>query len=256
MKQLYHKIYGEGDPVVIIHGLFGMSDNWSNFAKELSTTRMVILIDVRDHGKSPHTDSFSYPEAAQDVVQLMEENWIYNADFIGHSMGGKIAMQLASDYPDFVRSLVVVDIAPIAYKGGHEYIIEALQSVNIDDVDSRKTVEERLFQKLENINIVRFLLKNLSRKKTGGFKWKMNLPLLSESYKIIMGQPDLNEIELPTLFIKGENSNYISADGEEIISKVFSNYELVSIEGAGHWIHADQPTKLYDHVIAFLNREY
>lgn len=255
MELLNHKIYGEGDPVVIIHGLFGMSDNWSNFAKQLAEIRMVILIDVRDHGRSPHSESFSYPAAAEDIIRLLENNWIYRADFIGHSMGGKIAMQLAADFPDFVEKLVIVDIAPVAYTGGHENIINALLSVNIGSVKSRNEVEEFLFEKLGDLNIVRFLLKNLTRQKSGGFKWKMNLKLLSESYDIIMDQPILDQIQAPTLFIKGENSTYIDSKGEDAIKSIFTDFDLISIAEAGHWVHADQPEKLYDHVVAFLNGE-
>jgi pimeloyl-ACP methyl ester carboxylesterase len=255
MKELHHKIIGEGDPVVIIHGLFGMSDNWGSFAKKLAESHMVILVDVRNHGRSPHTDTFTYREAADDIIRLLENNWIYKASFIGHSMGGKIAMQLAADHPDFVINLVVVDIAPVQYKGGHETIIEALTAVDVGRAGSRKEVEEKLVQKLDDINIVRFLLKNLSREKGGGFRWKMNLELLAGAYETILDEAELSVIDKPTLFIKGENSDYINELGIKKIKTLFTQYQLEEIPESGHWIHADQPEKLYDSIIAFLGGE-
>ena len=252
METLYHKIYGEGDPVVIIHGLFGMSDNWSTFAKKLAETHMVILVDVRNHGRSPHFDDFTYQNAAEDIVHLLQENWIYRASIIGHSMGGKIAVQIAADHPDMVEKLIVVDIVPVTYNGGHEKIISALKHVDLDNMKSRGQVEKILKGDLKDLGVVRFLLKNLSRKKEGGFRWKMNLPVLEKAYLDILDQPYIDFVDIPTLFIKGDKSDYIKLEDKDILDNLFENYRLITIADAGHWIHVDQPEKLYSTIIAFL----
>ncbi len=252
MIELYHKIYGEGEPVLIIHGLFGMSDNWASFAKRLSETRMVVLLDVRDHGRSPHTDDFSYALCAEDIAGFMEENWIYQADVIGHSMGGKIGMQLTYDYAELVQNLVVVDIGPGGYKGGHEHIIQALSSIDISAVTSRKEVQEKLMSEIEDLGTVLFLMKNLQRKKEGGFRWKMNLPLLREKYSDIIGPVDIGEIDHKTLFLKGEHSSYIEEGQKAMINDIFAEAEIKEIKNAAHWVHVDQPEVLFKNILTFL----
>lgn len=252
MVDLYHKIYGEGEPVIIIHGLFGMSDNWASFAKKLSEDRMVIIVDVRDHGRSPHTADFSYALCAEDIAAFMEKNWIYEADVIGHSMGGKVSMQLAYDNPELVKNLVVVDIGPGGYKGGHEQIIQALLSIDISTVSSRKEVQEKLMEDIGELGTVLFLMKNLQRKKEGGFRWKMNLHLLKEKYPEIIGPLDISDIEHNTLFIKGENSNYIEEGQKALIGEIFAQAEIKEIKDASHWVHADQPDALFKNILTFL----
>ena len=251
--ELYHKIYGEGDPVIIIHGLFGMSDNWASFAKKLAESRMVITVDVRDHGKSPHTDDFNYALCAGDIAEFMQANWIYEADVIGHSMGGKIAMQMAYDHEDLVQKLIVVDIGPGGYSGGHENIIAALESVDLDQVSNRGEVEDQLSKRIADRGVVLFLMKNLKRKKEGGFQWKINLPLLSKKYPDIIGPIEVSGIEHPTLFIKGEHSAYIDDAQRAIIDHTFAEAEIVEIKQAGHWVHADEPVALFKTILTFLN---
>lgn len=250
---LYHKIIGTGDPVIIIHGLFGMSDNWATFAKRLSETHMVILVDVRNHGRSKHTDSFTYQDAANDIAELCEENWIYNATIIGHSMGGKLAMQLSHDHPEIVERLIVVDIAPVTYNGGHELIIKTLLGIDLGSAVTRKDIEEKIYKEIPDLVVVRFLMKNLARdKENGGFRWKMNLPVLSQAYNNILAEIVIRDIDIPTLFVKGEKSDYILSEHEEIIDAIFESYEIVEIAEAGHWVHADAPEALLSLVQSFL----
>lgn len=251
--KLYHKIYGEGKPIIVLHGLFGMSDNWLSFAKLKAQHRMVVLVDIRDHGRSPHTQEFTYEHIAEDVLELMHENWIFHADIIGHSMGGKAAMQLASLHPDAVEKMAIIDIGPGSYPGGHETIMEALSAIDLKNIHSRSEVEELLSASIKDIGVLKFLLKNLSRNKESGFRWKMNLPLLKSNYRQILAELELNHIENPTLFVKGELSDYIDDMQEALIKKIFTDYSINEIKQAGHWVHADQPQALFDILYDFLN---
>ena len=185
----------------------------------------------------------------------MKENQIDNAYVIGHSMGGKTAIQLAYDFPDMVDKLIVVDIAPKQYHGGHEAIISALQSVPIDQVESRGEVESHLSTTIASKGVIMFLMKNLSRKKEGGFEWKMNLDVLAEFYKEhIMNAPTYNKpITTPTLFIAGGKSNYINDDDREQIGQLFTEVTHEICQGAGHWVHAEKPKELIQTVKNYFN---
>ena len=154
---LNHKIFGQGDPIIILHGLFGMLDNWQTIGKKLAEDYMVVLVDQRDHGKSDHTDEFNYQVLAEDLRVFMEENWMHEAYIIGHSMGGKTAMQFAVDNPDMIEKLIIVDIGPKAYKAGHDTIFKALREVEIDKVKSREEVEESIAKYINDKGVRLFL---------------------------------------------------------------------------------------------------
>ncbi len=252
--ELNYKVLGSGPPLVVLHGLFGMLDNWKTIAKSLSEEFSVYLIDIRNHGRSPHTDSHTYSEIAVDIYEWMKQMSIPKASFLGHSMGGKAVIQLAHDFPELIDQLIVVDIVPKRYSGGHEDIIAALSSVPIAKIQSRTEAQEILAQSIKEPGVILFLMKNLSRQKTGGFQWKMNLPVLASHYteQIMDGNTLEESIEIPTLFIKGEASNYISADDIPLLNQCFTEYTIVSIEGAGHWVHADNPKKLLSVISEFL----
>jgi len=251
---LNYKEFGEGEPVVILHGLFGMLDNWQSFAKKLAADYRVIIVDQRDHGKSKHTNAFNYKLLAQDLHDFFDEHGIYGCSIIGHSMGGKTAMQFAVDFPDFVQRLIVVDIGPDAYPPGHHLIYEALHAVDINSVQSRKEVETVLAKYIEDSGVRLFLMKNLTRKKEGGYAWKMNLKILSEDYpNIIAGITRDELIETPTLFVGGSKSVYLSDAQLESISSTFMTYHVEFIEGAGHWVHAEKPLELLELVQEFLD---
>jgi len=249
-----YKVYGEGEPVIILHGLFGTLDNWQTFAKRLAEHYMVYVIDQRDHGKSSHTDEFNYQLLADDLATFMESQWIHEARLIGHSMGGKTVMQFAEDHTDMVEQMVVVDIAPVAYEPGHNTIFEALLAVNIDKVESRGEVEAVLGQYIADQGVRLFLMKNLKRKKEGGFEWKMNLPLLHREYpNIISNVAGDAEVDVDCLFVGGGKSKYIDKNASDTIAKKYSNSKLVMIPEAGHWIHAEQPDKLYQLVTEYFD---
>ncbi len=251
--QLNYKEFGQGDPIIILHGLFGMLDNWQTIAKKLAEENSVYIVDQRNHGRSPHTDTHDYPSMAEDLRQFMEDNWIYKTHLIGHSMGGKTAMQFALDFPDMVDKLVVVDISPKAYPGGHHEIFEALRSLDTSKIESRLQADEHLAQSIDDKGIRLFLMKNLTRDKEGGYKLKMNLPVLYKCYGEILAPVNGDDpFEGPTLFIRGGKSRHIE-DGDEIgIKKLFPRAVIETVEDAGHWVHAEAPAALLGLVKGFL----
>lgn len=251
---LNYKTFGSGDPIIILHGLFGSLDNWQTIAKQLAETHSVYLVDQRNHGKSPHNDQHSYELMAEDLRAFMESQWIYEATIIGHSMGGKTAMQFAFNNPDMVEKLVIVDITAKGSKGEHEAIFDAFFSLDLNKLTSRKEAQDFFESKLDQVDVVQFLLKNLARKKEGGFAWKMNLPVLHETYAEIMGSLELEgQFEAPTLFIRGAKSQYVSDQDFVQLQQKFTDAKLVTIADAGHWIHAEQPKDFLKELTIFLN---
>jgi esterase len=251
---LNFKTFGQGDPVLILHGLFGTLDNWQTLGKKLAEDHLVFLLDQRNHGRSPHLDSHTYPEMAEDLQHFMEANWVYESALIGHSMGGKTVMNFACQHPDMVNHLVVVDIAPKTYPGGHQHIFDALFSVDIDRVTDRQEVADQLAKFIDEEAIRLFLMKNLARKKEGGFRWKMNLPVIHKYYRTIIEglDPNLPPFEGPTLFIRGGRSRYITPEDEPLIKTKFPNATIATIENAGHWVHSEAPQKFLKLVSDFL----
>ena len=255
MKQkLNYKEFGQGEPLIILHGLFGTSDNWQTIAKQFAKNYTVFALDQRNHGRSPHADKFDYKVMAEDLKDFMEQQWIYSARIIGHSMGGKTAMQFALDYPDMVEKLVIVDIANQDYKGGHEAIFKALFSLDLDKIESRKEADAILKNQIEDFGIRQFLLKNLSRNKNDSYEWKMNLPVIYKNYKTILDSVEGSEavFEGDTLFIKGGLSSYINEENFKVTKTFFPNAKLKTIENVGHWVHAQDPKKLLEIVGRFL----
>jgi pimeloyl-ACP methyl ester carboxylesterase len=251
---LYAREYGAGPPVIILHGLFGFSDNWQTIAKGLSGEHLVIVPDLRNHGRSPHLPTHSYPEMAEDLRAFMEEKWIFNAVVIGHSMGGKVAMQLALDHPDMVDKLVVVDMAPGKAVDNHSGIFEALMGMDLSQFSDRKQAEEYLAERVPDMGTRQFLLKNITRGDDGHFAWKMNLPVLWKHFPDILAPVSgPNPFDKPTLFVSGSRSNYIKDEDWPLIQSLFPQAKLVTIEGAGHWVHADKPAELLAVLSAFFS---
>ncbi len=254
MIELNYKEFGQGDPVIILHGLFGTLDNWKTMATRLAEDYMVFIIDQRNHGKSPHTDEFSYHLLAEDLREFMEANWMYKARIIGHSMGGKTAMRFALDNPDMVEQLVVVDIAPQKNERGHDQIFNAMLSLDIANLENRKQADAALLKNIPDFGVRQFLLKNLARNPEGGFRWKMNLSVLHEKYEEILVAIDSEEtLDAPTLFLNGGSSGYVTDHHLDGIKKRFPNFEQKTIEGAGHWVHAEAPDQFLSIVRAFFS---
>ena len=258
MKLFYRK-YGEGAPIIIVHGLYGASDNWHSIARVLSENFEVFLIDQRNHGRSPHSDEHNYDVMLEDLYEFIENQNIDKAILIGHSMGGKTVMHFANKYPEKVSNLIVLDIAPKSYveiakknKGeiNHNGILKALINIDFSIIKSRNDVDKELEKTIKDIRIRQFLLKNIHRNKENYLNWSLNIKALYNNLdKILDGFNHNYNVEksivgFPVLFIKGANSNYIVKEDLKLIENIFPYAELKTIENAGHWLHAEQPKEL------------
>jgi len=249
---LNFKTKGAGKPIIILHGLFGMLDNWNSIGGKLEQQYTVYMVDQRDHGRSDKSTEFGYELLAHDLKNFCDQQGLEKVNLIGHSMGGKTAMTFANIYPEMVDKLMVVDIAPKEYTGGHEFIFDAILSVPIDEVTERSEVDDILSKTIKQIGVRQFLMKNLSRKKEGGFEWKANFQLLHDSYDKIKGMPQIIKgIDIETMFLRGELSDYISQEDDILIKEYFPKAQVKTISGAGHWVHAEKPKELLDSIYSF-----
>lgn len=254
--QLHHKSFGQGFPLLIVHGLFGTLDNWQTLGKRFAEQHLVYLVDQRDHGRSFHSEEITFPILGEDLRRFMEDNWMHEAHLLGHSMGGKSVMQCALDNPDLVDKLVVVDVAPRDYAGSHQEIFEALFAVDLVNLRDRKDADAFLKTRIPSYSVRQFLLKNLSRDRdTGGFRWKMNLPVIYKYYSDILANVrwDGTPFDKPTLFIRGADSDYIQDEDYPTIRRMFPQARIETVADAGHWVHAQQPEVLYRLVREFLD---
>jgi esterase len=251
---LHFKSIGAGVPLIILHGLMGSLDNWQTIGKQLSTYFQVFLIDQRNHGRSPHSKEFSYDLLVGDLLDFMQQQGIQKADFIGHSMGGKVVMSLALQHPDRVGKLIVVDVAPVEYEDRHSQVFKALFAVDLKTIKSRQEAETILRSNLgDDEATVQFLMKGLYRDDDNKFQWRFNVQVLYDACDdISSGITGDKPFEGETLFIKGEKSEYINASNFSEIIDLFPNNQLVEIAGAGHWVHAENPVEFTKAVEKFL----
>ncbi len=251
---LNYRTFGEGKPLFILHGLFGSSDNWISLGRKFAENYRIIIPDLRNHGQSPHSDLWDYKTMAGDIHQLAEDLGLEKILLIGHSMGGKVAMQVAEAYPGFVEKLVVADIAPKQYPIQHRTILDAMSGLNLDQLPGRKDADEQLAATIPELGVRQFLLKNLERVRDKGFRWKLNLAVISEQIANV-GEATVpsSGISIPTLFIRGTKSDYVEEKDIAEIPKYFTNAQFATIENAGHWLHAEQPQAFMDQVMAFLH---
>ena len=253
MPQLNYKTFGEGQPLIILHGLFGSLDNWVTLGKKFAENFKVVLVDQRNHGQSFHDPVFTYDAMAEDLCQLTGALNISSAHIIGHSMGGKTAMEFAVKYPEKVDKLIVADIGPKFYPVHHTQIIKAFYSVPVDSIKSRKEADEIIGKLVSDFGTRQFLLKNLSRT-SDGFKWKMNLDTISSRIEEVGKALNQNAIfNKETLFLRGGNSDYVLNDDFNLIHSIFPKSKVETIEEAGHWLHAEKPLDFYQSVIQFLS---
>lgn len=250
----------QGPPLLILHGLFGSGRNWGSIARKLAERHHVYALDLPNHGRSPWTDTaMTYPGMAEAVAAWMDAMGLASAQVIGHSMGGKVAMQLALNHGERFDSLTVVDIAPVSYgRRDHLDFIRAMQGVDLTGVQRRAEVEEQLKGKIEPEAIRKFLMQNLIAREDGaGLAWQINLDVLADSMDNLMDFPLTAEMEPyggPSCFLAGGASDYVRPDHEAAIQRLFLDHELHRIAGAGHWLHAEVPKLFLDHVTAFLQR--
>ena len=254
--KLFYKKSGAGKPFIILHGLFGSLDNWQSVGKQLSENFEVYLADQRNHGHSPHSETWNYKVMSDDLHELIMDNNLDKIILAGHSMGGKTAMQFASEHPEVIDKLIVIDIAPKAYPVLHSSVIEALQAVNLDVIQSRKEAEEILNAKIPDIATRQFLLKNLYWLDADAKKlaWRFNFEAIRKNIEMVGQKITIENFNKLTLFMRGEHSNYISKIDWVEIQQKFTAAELVTIPNAGHWIHADQPQAFLDTILDFCRK--
>ena len=251
--QLNYKQFGNGTPLIILHGLFGSLDNWQTLAKQFAENFSVYIIDVRNHGKSPHTAEHDYISIAEDLKEFMQQQNIDKAHFIGHSMGGKAVMQFSILYPEKVLKQVIVDIAPKKYGRGHDDIFDAIFSLDFNTLQSRNEADEQLQKMIPDFGTRQFILKNLDRTDDGKYAWKFNLETLFREYENVRGGVTSSKpIDVETLVIKGEKSGYVTTEDEVNFKTLFPKTTIASVSNAGHWVHAENPRELLTLVNRFL----
>ena len=250
--KLYSKIHGDqGQDLIIIHGLFGMSDNWNSLGKKFAKYFKVHLIDLRNHGRSPHSDEFNYDVMCQDLSMYINDHHIVKPIILGHSLGGKVAMKFAFTYYEKMERLIVADIAPRRYSTDfHENLLKKLSGLNLAHLTKRNEVDNALSSLIEDIGIRLFLLKNLYRDDKKNLKWRFNIKVLLDKISNIQDDSFVHgTCNVPTHFIRGENSDYLNSSDEIIIKKHFTDFSITTIHAAGHWLHAENPEQFYQEVI-------
>lgn len=257
--ELFFRKSGEGRPLVILHGLFGLSDNWAALAKLWAPHFTVYTLDLRNHGQSPHSNEWNYRVMADDVVEFFGTERLNDVILLGHSMGGKTAMRLALDYPMALSKLIVADIAPKRYDLQQHQVIAAIKAVNAGQAESRKDAEAILQQHTLDNGTIQFLLKNLFwRDQPDGSKildWRFNARVIAEQIENISEATVSDDpCEVDTLFIRGARSQYITGEDESLIQQQFPNASILTIPDAGHWVHADQPQHVFTAVLEFSQR--
>lgn len=253
--KLNFRTLGSGSPLIVMHGVFGSSDNWQTLGKVFSEKYKVYLVDMRNHGKSPHSDDFDYSLMVQDIVEMMGDEGLKKAHILGHSMGGKVAMHLATIHPDKIDRLIVVDIAPKYYPPHHQQIFEGFHSVDLKNLQNRKEADDQMAQVISNMGVRQFILKNLIRDNDGSFGWKLNLIAIENAIeKVGEGLETSVSFSGPSLFIAGGKSDYIQTSDHELIKNYFKSAEVSIVDGAGHWVHAEKPQELSELVLEFLSR--
>lgn len=253
---LHHKIYPNNESVeylFILHGLFGMLDNWHNMARKLSVHFNVVTVDLRNHGQSAHTSQMSFELMAQDLAELMDFLEVEHAHVLGHSMGGKVAMKFADLFSNRLSKLVVADIAPKKYAPGHTVYFEAFRSIDFAQCETRKEADAALAKIESNSSVRQFLLKNL-HKTEKGYALKFNLEAIETFYPSMIDAMDFCAlVGAETLFLFGEKSDYVTERDQIAIAKIFTKVQFLGIPDAGHWLHAEQPAAFYDTVSGFFN---
>lgn len=251
--KLFFREAGQGTPLIILHGLFGSSDNWYTLSKIFATKFRVFTIDQRNHGQSPHSDAHDYKLLTEDLEEFINDQKLEQPIILGHSMGGKVAMNFAIKNPDKTGKLIVVDIIPKPYPLHHDHILGGMRSLDLANLKSRAEAETLLTPKIPKVDERQFIMKNLARNEQQGFEWKINLEALNNNIEKL-GEPLQYEGQYtgPTLFIKGGKSGYYKAGDENIVAKYFPNAKWVTIEDTGHWVQAEKPKEFETAVINWL----
>lgn len=241
--QLHYREYGEGrQPLVLLHGLFGSSANWGSIARHLSERYRVLVPDLRNHGQSPHHDDVSYDAMVEDLLGLFDQLQLAAPLIVGHSMGGKVAMQMALSQPDRVGGMAVVDMAPIAYRHNFDRIFRGFDAVDLASLGSRRDADEQMARHILEPAVRTFLLQNLGKTQSGAWGWRLNLSALHARQDQITGfSPPSTPYRGPSWFIHGANSDYLLPQYEPEVFRLFPRARICTVQGAGHWVYAEQP---------------
>ena len=250
---LNYKTQGSGPPILVLHGLFGMLDNWKSIANQLETDYSVYLLDLRNHGRSPHVETMSLHSMAQDLRSWMDQQGLASAHFVGHSLGGKAVMELALEAPERCQKLAVIDIAPVAYGPHHTDVFAGLAAVDVSALTHRSQADVILQPYVPELAVRSFLLKNLSKGQQG-FSWRMNLPVIHRDYPALIAANRTTNTPFSgdVLFVKGGDSAYILEEHRQAITARFSNAKLRRVTGTGHWLHAEKPEHVAQLLVRFL----
>jgi esterase len=253
MKLHYKQYSAEGTPLVILHGLYGNGGNWAAHARQLADQFAVYTFDARNHGQSPRSASMSLEEMAADVAETMQSLQLASAHLLGHSLGGKTAMLLALQQPETVKSLVVVDIAPVIYQKQDDEVLSALCALDLETLQPRSEADAKLAERIASKAVRDFLLTNLQRDNAGKFSWRINLPVIAENFAQLTSWPATDRVYAgKTLFIKGSASDYILPAYEQQTVKQFPRATLKIVAGAGHWVHSEKPEAVQKLIRSFL----
>jgi esterase len=252
--KLHYRSYGSGHPLIILHGLFGSLSNWHTLAGRLGQHFHVLSVDQRNHGQSPHSEAISYALMADDLLEFMHVHGVTAAHLLGHSMGGKTAMEFALRYPGMVDRLVVADIAPRAYGSAQGEVLKAMEALDLTRYGSREEIDRALERDVPDFRVRQFILTNLKRRVGGLYEWKINLPALrANSFEIGKPQESEHPFRGPTLFLAGSKSAYIRPGDHPSIVRLFPQASFRTIHGAGHWLHAEAPDEFHETVLDFLS---
>ncbi|MDX1595243.1 MAG: alpha/beta fold hydrolase [Gammaproteobacteria bacterium] len=250
--KLHYRRHGGGPPLVLLHGLFGSNENLGSIARALAGDFEVTALDLRNHGRSPHGRDMDFASLAGDVADTLDALELERVALLGHSLGGKTAMELALSDPGRVERLLVVDIAPVAYDRRHDEELDALLSLELDALGSRSDADRALAERVPNPAIRQFLLKNLARG-DDGFEWRIPLEVIRDAYPdIAAAPPSFGPYEGPTLFVRGGGSDYVPDDAEPAIRERFPEARIETIPGAAHWVHVEAPEQFVGIVREFL----
>jgi len=251
--RLNYQVQGHGRPLVILHGFLGSSDNWRSMSKRLSSHFTVYCLDLRNHGQSPHSDAMDYPIMAADLREFVEAQSLHQAFLLGHSMGGKVAMQFAGQYPERVDKLVVVDIAPKAYPPTHQSLLAALRAVDLRAAKNFSDIDAALSGPIPEAEVRQFLMKNLTRSSDRDFQWRIALDAILQNYNALIRAVVVERpFSKPACFIRAGRSNFVADEDAALIRKAFPQAKIETIARAGHWVHIDAADEFYQTVTGFL----
>jgi pimeloyl-ACP methyl ester carboxylesterase len=255
MRLKFSEFGAGGEVIIILHGLFGSSRNWTSIARKLSVNNRVLTLDLPNHGASSWTDSVSYELLSKLISEFMVEHDLEGATVLGHSMGGKIAMTMALTQPELIKRLIVADIAPVEYNHDNLSVITALEDVDLSSIKTRNEVDKQLTKKIPEQTMRSFLLQNLVYSENK-YKWRINIPVIKKSLPRLRGFPSFKEnifFNGPTLFLAATRSNFIEADHHRTINHLFPKSSIINIADAGHWLHADNAKAFLGSVFQFIS---